>query len=55
MKSCQCCGLCSPGEALTCPACGEASWIDLPALAKPEAVSAPKPVKGKSSDLPGVR
>lgn len=52
MKSCQCCGLNSPGEALTCPACGEASWIDLPfPLAKP----APKPVKGKSSDLPGVR
>ena len=55
MKSCQCCGLSAPAEALTCPACGEASWLDLPSPVKPEVAPAPKPGKGKAQDLPGVR
>ena len=31
MKKCQCCGFEASADAWTCPACGEQSWLDMPA------------------------
>lgn len=30
MKNCLLCGTVSPDDAVTCPACGEASWEQVP-------------------------
>lgn len=45
MKLCQLCGhVDATGKAETCPKCGEGTWQELPALAKPEPAPVARPM-----------